>query len=706
MIDTTDTHLDRLNNLIACIKPWQDKFPASYDALRYIKSLYLEKLKRFEKDEQTLNIAIMGQVKAGKSSFLNALLFDGDPVLPEAATPKTANLTRISYAEEPRLEVEFYSSDDWQRITKLAKNDADYQEVKVAKEQVLMIKQAGIDAQAYINQGSYIHHSESVKEIMGVLNDYAGNDGRFTGLVKMIRLYLPKSELKGYNIIDTPGMNDPVVSRTQRTKEEMANSDVVFFLSRASNFLDAADTDLLSKQLPEAGIKRLVLVAGQYDSAIEQDGYDRDSLNATEDNLQKRITARSQHEINKLADEKDKAGMSSTAGMLRSIATPIFSSTYAHGFANWDRSKWNDSMNHVFDQLEEMAEDEWVGYKFTQDDWQRISGFIPLKDAYKQAKDDKDKIIAEQKLGLLPEAELNLKNWLDEYYEQVQHRINTLEQGDMVKLNQLQNQYQNKIKVISEKLESVIENAILQAQTRQKEISLDLKQGIKQNTQLKSRTGTDTREDPYEVSDSTWYKPWTWGRTSTHYRTITVNYEYISSEDAIDQIATYAHECESDIEYHFSQLVNPNDIKAKLRKSLLDSLDTKSPDFDPSQFKNLLNQSISQLQLPELNMDIGDVGSMISSEFKGEVRSDEDKRELKRQLNSALKTVFETLNTEFVSSVSLVTSSLNSIRQGLETNLTENLKNEVEQLKLDLQDKQDTLKSYQELDEIVKAQMK
>jgi len=30
----------------------------------------------------------MGQVKAGKSSFLNALLFEGCEVLPVAATPK------------------------------------------------------------------------------------------------------------------------------------------------------------------------------------------------------------------------------------------------------------------------------------------------------------------------------------------------------------------------------------------------------------------------------------------------------------------------------------------------------------------------------------------------------------------------------------------------------------------------------------------
>lgn len=705
MTTTIDTHLERLSSLSTHILPWQDKFPASYDELQHIKGMYVEKLKRFAEDEQTLNIAIMGQVKAGKSSFLNALLFDGKPVLPEASTPKTANLTRISYAAAPRLEVEFYSVEDWQRITEQAKSNEDYQEVKVAKEQMLMIEQAGIDAQAIIQQGNYVHESDELEDIMQVLNDYAGNDGKYTGLVKMIRLYLPLPELEGYNIIDTPGMNDPVVSRTQRTKEEMVNSDVVFFLSRASNFLDTADTDLLSKQLPEAGIKRLVLVAGQYDSAIEQDGFDRDSLATTEANLQKRIVARAQKDISKLAEEKDKAGMGKTAEILRSIATPVLSSTYAHGFANWDRAIWNHNMHHVFAQLTEMAEDEWDGYEFTQEDWQRIAGFVPLQQAYQQAKADKEKIIAEQKAGLLPEAKLNLKNWLNEYYEQIHQRIITLEQGDMAEVEQRQKQYQNKIMAISTKLEDVIETAIREAQERQKEISRELKQGIQQNSELKTRTGTDTYEESYEVNTSTWYKPWTWGSTSTRYITKTVDYEYVSSGDAIDQITNYAHQCESDIEYSFSQLVNPNDIKAKLRKSLLDSLDTKSADFDPAQFKNLINQSISQLQLPELNMDIGDVGSMTSASFKGEVRSEDDRRELKRQLNTALKVVFEKLNTEFVSSVELVVDSLKAIKQNLEANLTQKLQDELEQLKADMQDKQATLASYQELMQIVEAQI-
>lgn len=701
MPNLTQNHLDNLKQLITNIEPWQNRFTTELDQLKHIKTLYSDKLERFSQEEQTLNIAIMGQVKAGKSSFLNALLFDGNPILPEAATPKTANLTRISHGDTHRLEVEFYDESDWQRIEAVANSEATHKEAKVAREQIDMVKKAGIDPIATIRQGTFVKEADSTEDIMKVLNDYAGNDGKYTGLVKMIRLYLPMPELKGYNVIDTPGMNDPVVSRTQRTKEEMANSDVVFFLSRASNFLDASDIDLLAQQLPEAGIKRLILVAGQYDSAIEQDGYNRDSLESTEKNLTKRIGERAKTDLGKLADTKEKAGQEQVAKLLRSITQPVLSSTYAYGFANWDKVKWNAGMRHLHQQLTEMAEDEWDSYEFTQQDWQRIAGFDPLIKAYEQAKADKTFIIEEQKQGLLPEAQSNLTNWLDGFKQQVHERILTLETGDIAQLEKRQKQYQSRIANVANQLEDVMEQAIQNANQRQHEITHELKKGIQQNSQLKTRTGTETHEESYTVSTSTWYKPWTWGDTETRYRTISVNYEYLSPADAIDQVTNFAYNCVSDIEYHFSQLVNPNDIKNKMRKALLDVLDTQSSDFDPAQFRNLLNQSINRMQLPQLKLDIGDAGRDISRNFSGEVRGESDKARLQSQLRDALYQVFNRLSVEFNQAVLRITQELKATKDNLEVTLTENINAELQQLKNDLENEQQAVKEYQKLETIL-----
>ena len=59
----------------------------------------------FFRQERKLNIGVVGQVKAGKSSFLNTLLFDGQEILPKASTPKTATLTKMEYAEENIIQI-------------------------------------------------------------------------------------------------------------------------------------------------------------------------------------------------------------------------------------------------------------------------------------------------------------------------------------------------------------------------------------------------------------------------------------------------------------------------------------------------------------------------------------------------------------------------------------------------------------------------
>ncbi|MGL2415014.1 dynamin family protein [Helicobacter pylori] len=78
-----------------------------------IKTEELEKtLKEMQAEDRDLKVGIIGRVKAGKSSLLNALIFEGVEVLPKAATPMTASLTILKYAKTLSAEVEFYSPND------------------------------------------------------------------------------------------------------------------------------------------------------------------------------------------------------------------------------------------------------------------------------------------------------------------------------------------------------------------------------------------------------------------------------------------------------------------------------------------------------------------------------------------------------------------------------------------------------------------
>jgi len=76
-------------------------------------------------ENRVLKIGIVGRVKAGKSSLLNALVFDGKDILPKAATPMTAALTRLEYGEVIEANVDFYTQED---IDSLKKNFDKYKE--------------------------------------------------------------------------------------------------------------------------------------------------------------------------------------------------------------------------------------------------------------------------------------------------------------------------------------------------------------------------------------------------------------------------------------------------------------------------------------------------------------------------------------------------------------------------------------------------
>ena len=73
-----------------------------------IKNKFMEVEKggdTLKKDNEILKIGVVGQVKAGKSSFLNSLFFEGENVLPRASKTMTAGLTVLDYGEQNEFAV-------------------------------------------------------------------------------------------------------------------------------------------------------------------------------------------------------------------------------------------------------------------------------------------------------------------------------------------------------------------------------------------------------------------------------------------------------------------------------------------------------------------------------------------------------------------------------------------------------------------------
>ena len=700
---TTNDLKEALQTLGTQLSPHAPRFPSLITALADIEKDFLAELQRIDADAQRLSIGIIGQVKAGKSSFLNALLFDGQPILPEAATPKTANLTRICHGEQPHLRVHYYSPQEWAAFTADAASESDSTRARTARDLVALAHANGIDVQAVLARGQEDFPAADVEALMGRLNDYVGENGHYTALVKLTEIHLPLPELKGFEIIDTPGMNDPVPSRTQKTRDYMAQCDAVFFLSRCSQFLDESDMELLAQQLPAKGVKRMVLVAGQLDGVIADDGYDRVSLAETEKNVRTRLARRAATEIEKLASAREKLGDPAVAELLRGLKTPIFSSTYAHGYAQWPPSRWGKGMRHTHQALMELAQESWDGYQFTPQDWERLGNFGELRAAYEQARQDKVPLMQARRDDLLPRTQANLTRALGALKEAAAHRIGQLRTGDIRTLEAGARACEGRMDGIAQRLGNTINATLAQARRTAGQIKAELHQEADDAAQVQTRTGTEKQTRTYQVSSSTWYKPWTWGSTSTVRETFYATYEYIATADAVERLVNYAHENAAGLQRNFNDIVSMGTLRAELKRGLIEELNTGSADFDPAEFRSTLEGALNALALPALEIDMGDCGALVSSHFSGNVRSEEKMEALRQTLRKELAEVHAQLASSLDAGLEALCGELERTRDGLAQKLTAGLQRELEQLRKDFSNKAAEIQQYEALISLVSS---
>lgn len=245
---------------------------------------YDEYLHKIENDK--LTIGVIGQMKCGKSTFLNALIF-GDEILPAATTPMTASLSVITYGAEKSLEAEFYTSDEWaelqvtanRSLDEVISNTSEESKIKAAKELVSKAEKIGGNLSALLGTKR--------KDKLENLIEYVGADGKYIAITKSVRLEYPLEYLKGVEIVDTPGFNDPIVSREERTKEFLKKADVVVMLLYAGRAFDATDKDIIFNLVRNVGVGKVLIGVNKYDLCYERGETSEEIIEAVREQLKK-----------------------------------------------------------------------------------------------------------------------------------------------------------------------------------------------------------------------------------------------------------------------------------------------------------------------------------------------------------------------------------------------------------------------------------
>jgi len=295
LITWLEAHAEILKGTVGSLSQWQ------IDTVDSLKQALL----RLDDEHRLLDIGIVGRVKAGKSTLLNALVFKGESVLPQAATPMTAALTTLTYGEKFKATARFYSKADLVNIEQAA-NTYNNKLAALTNEELRRTKERpGMDStrrmelaqraarrylatnqpslQASHEQWEKINSSglslaslgndrelaaTDMRELAALLKEYVAAEGRYMPVTKSVDIEMPVESLHGLRIIDTPGLNDPVASREARTHDLLKYCDVVFIVSPAAQFMTEEDLEVMTRITATEGIRELVLVASQVDNTL------------------------------------------------------------------------------------------------------------------------------------------------------------------------------------------------------------------------------------------------------------------------------------------------------------------------------------------------------------------------------------------------------------------------------------------------------
>jgi predicted GTPase len=213
-------------------------------------------------ENQRFSIGITGVMNAGKSTMLNALL--GQEVLGTSVVPETANLTLIKYAKEPYAVVNFWNAKEWNKIEEGAKS---------LKSLEAFVKESRAHfGESFNTLVTSKGESQSISVDDLALYTSAKHSDKKCNLVKSVELYTDlKFVQDGVQIVDTPGLDDPVVQREEITLEYLSECDLMIHLMNAAQAATQKDVDFIIDALLYRNVAQLLIVITRIDAIAEKE---------------------------------------------------------------------------------------------------------------------------------------------------------------------------------------------------------------------------------------------------------------------------------------------------------------------------------------------------------------------------------------------------------------------------------------------------
>ena len=231
-------------------------------------------------NNQKFSIGITGVMNAGKSTMLNALM--GKEILGSAVVPETANLTVVKHSDGEKARVYYWNKAEWARIENAAKELESMRDYVSETHKIF-----GDDLSSYIKEESRFDEVD-VKDLS--LYTSAEASGKKCNLVKYVELSSNLDFLRdGIEIVDTPGLDDPVIQREEITKEYLSQCDMMLHLMNVSQSATLKDIEFIIDALLYQNISKLLVVITRADTVTKEQL--EEVINYTKSSIERQLKA-------------------------------------------------------------------------------------------------------------------------------------------------------------------------------------------------------------------------------------------------------------------------------------------------------------------------------------------------------------------------------------------------------------------------------
>lgn len=449
-----------------------------------------EWFKNHEVAGKKLHLGIIGRVKAGKSSLLNAIFFDGKDILPKAATPMTAALTILDYDTNLQAKADFFSEADIANLKEKheyykkefsKKVESKIQELKeIARKKNIDKDESELKQNAQMsverdmkrdeNFASFDQYEKiitsglkpadiksdinasNLEDLKDVLKDYVGESGKFMPFTKSITLSFDTPILKDMLVVDSPGINDPITSREERTRQLLKDCDAVFLISPAGQFVSEEDFNLLDRISDKEGISEFTIIASQADNQLFGSAKDKTNgilSKANECNKQD-LSEQLKKTILQFKAQHSSQNAKNTCDRLANSQVILSSAACFSILKNFnDKSSWDSNMQKVWENLTLEYKDFFSDENTAKENLKLLANIDKIKERLEEVRANKQQILENKKNEYMQAKIKTLQDYTSGIEKIIHSRIDELEKKDLTQIS-------NQIKEINGKTDTTI----------------------------------------------------------------------------------------------------------------------------------------------------------------------------------------------------------------------------------------------------------